>query len=289
MLFIINMPQTITDGALTWQRLAVTNAHPRDARITFDEESHTYTIDGSREGWISCTQFIHSFFEEFNADAVIQKMMASRKWPENKYYGKTVEEIKAEWGKSRDEAAEAGTRMHLDIEHYYNADPVGNLAADEWTPNLSPEWDYFEAFERKWRIPKGFVPYRTEWLVFKEDIKLAGSIDMVFQKPDGTLAIYDWKRAKEMKYENQWDSGKAPLDHLPDTNYWHYSLQLNIYRTILEELYGATVSELALVVLHPNNSSFRVIKINRMEEEIAAMFGTRVEKKKQMSIQKFMK
>jgi hypothetical protein len=269
------MPQTIEGGALAWQRLAVTNAHPRDARIEFDEPTHTYTIDGSKEGWVSCTGFIHGFFEEFDADAVIAKMMRSKKWPESKYYGKTAAEIKAEWDKNRDEAAEAGTRMHLDIEHYYNADPVGNLAADDWVPNPGPEWDYFQAYERKWRVPKGFEAFRTEWLVFKEDIKLAGSIDMVYAKPDGTLAIYDWKRAKEMKYENAWQQGKSPLNHLPDTNYWHYSIQLNIYRTILEELYGATVSELALVVLHPNNRSFQIIKVHRMEEEVEAMFAVR--------------
>lgn len=269
------MPQSIADGALPWQRLAVLNKHPRDDRISFHEETHTYTIDGSKEGWVSCTGFLHGFFEEFDADAVISKMMTSKRWPQNKYYGMTVDEIKAQWDKNRDEASAAGTRMHLDIEHYYNAAPIGNLAADEWEPNPGPEWDYFQAFERKWRIPKGYEPLRTEWLVFKEDIKLAGSIDMVFQKPDGTLAIYDWKRAKEMKYENDWQSGKPPVDHLPDTNYWHYSLQLNVYRTVLEELYGATVSELALVVLHPDNSSFRVIMVNRMEDEVAAMFEAR--------------
>ena len=78
------MPQSITEGALAWQRLARINAHPRDERITFDEESHTYTIDGSREGWISCTQFIHGFYEEFNADATIKKMMSSPKWKDSK-------------------------------------------------------------------------------------------------------------------------------------------------------------------------------------------------------------
>jgi hypothetical protein len=270
------MPQSIEDGALSWQRLAVRNAHERDARITFHEETHTYTIDGSKEGWVSCTGFIHKFFDEFNADAVIRKMMKSKNWPQSKYYGMTPEQIKAQWDASRDEAAAAGTRMHLDIEHYYNADPVGNVVADEWATNPGTEWDYFQAFERKWRIPRGLVPYRTEWLVFKEDIKLAGSIDMVFKKPDGTFAIYDWKRAKEMKYENAWQTGKAPLDHLPDTNYWHYSIQLNIYRTIIEELYGATVSELALVVLHPDQRSFQVVQVNRMEEEVESMFATRV-------------
>ena len=269
------MPLSIEDGALSWQRLAVSNAHPRDARIGFHEETHTYTIDGVKAGWTSCTTFIHGFFEEFNADEVITKMMTSRKWSESKYFGMTAEAIKAQWNAAANDASTAGTRMHLDIEHWYNAGPVGNLAGDGWEANLGPEWDYFLAFERKWRIPHGFEAFRTEWLVFDMDVKIAGSIDMVFKKPDGTLAIYDWKRAKEMKYENSWQSGKPPISHLPDTNYWHYSIQLNIYRTILEKVYGYTVSELALVVLHPNQTSYRVIMVNRMEEEVEAMFAAR--------------
>jgi hypothetical protein len=50
---------------------------------------------------------------------------------------------------------------------------------------------------------------------------------------------------------------------------------LNIYRRILEELYGVRVSELALVVLHPINSSYRVVTINRMDDEVTAMFEDR--------------
>jgi len=274
------MPLSITDGALPWQRLAVTNAHPRDARISFEEESHTYTIDGQRAGWVSCTGFIHGFFSPFDPDSVIEKMMKSSKWKPGgdsyeKYKGMSPEEIKKKWNDDGGESSSLGTRMHLDIEHYYNASPIGNLAVDDWEANASTEWDYFMEFERRWRIPRGLYPLRTEWLVFNETIKLAGSIDMVFTKPDGTLAIYDWKRAKEIKYENKYQSGLEPLQHLPDTNYWHYSLQLNIYRRILEMFYDVKVSELALVVLHPNNRSFRVIQLNLMEDEVTDMFTHR--------------
>jgi hypothetical protein len=270
------MPLSTTDGAFSWQRLAVKNAHPRDERITFDEETHTYTIDGSREGWSSCTQFIHNFVQEFDADAIIKKMMGSKKWPESKYFGMTPEAIKAQWSNSANEASTAGTRMHLDIDRYNNAEPVGNLAGDEWVPNASTEWDFFLAYEEKWRKKNGFIPYRTEWLVFKEDIKLAGSIDMLYKKPDGTIAIYDWKRAKEIKFENRYQKGIGPLSHLDDCNYWHYSLQLNNYRRILEKFYGFTVSELALVILHPNNKSYKIIQLNLMDAEVDAMWDARL-------------
>jgi hypothetical protein len=292
------MPLSISDGALSWQRLAVVNAHERDARIQFEEETHTYTIDGARKGWTSCTGFLHNFFGHFDADAVIAKMMASPKWYSSKYFGMSADEIKAMWSAKGDASSTAGTRMHLDIEHFYNALPAawtqdqdqgqgqgqGNpcdvatglqcmTTEDAWAPKEGPEWDYFCDYQTQYGVK--FQPYRTEWLVFDPEHKVAGSIDMVYLKPDGTLAIYDWKRIEEVKTENRFQSGLGPVSHLPDTNYWHYSLQLNVYRYILQKHYGFTVSELALVVLHPMNRSWRVVKINFMDDEVAAMMAAR--------------
>jgi hypothetical protein len=270
------MPQSITDGALPWQRLAVKNAHPRDARISFMESTHTYTVDGSSDKMMSCTGFIGKFYEHFDPDAVIAKMMKGRNWnPSNKYWGMKPDQIKKLWDDNGKEASEAGTRMHLDIEHYNNAEPVGNLAGDGYTPQDGAEWQYFLRFEEEHRKARGFEPFRTEWLVFKEEIKLSGSIDMVYKKPDGTLAIYDWKRAKDIKKDNPYQKMFAPLCHLPDTNYWHYSLQLNIYRRMLQEKYGWVVSELALVVLHPNQESYEVIPLNLLDDEVEGMFQWR--------------
>ena len=299
--FTKKMPQSITDGALAWQRLAVVNAHPRDERIQFEEETHTYTIDGGRAGWTSCTGFLHNFFGHFDADAVIAKMMSSPRWYESKYFGMTAEAIKAQWAAKGKASSEAGTRMHLDIEHFYNALPAAWAAtavagatatasettrpvdvptglaamasADSWEPAGGPEWNYFCDYQRAYG--SRFEPFRTEWLVFDEEHKVAGSIDMVYKKTDGTLAIYDWKRIEEVKTENRYQSGLGPIAHLPDTNYWHYSLQLNVYRYIIQKYYGWTVSELALVVLHPNNPSWRVVKLNMMDDEVAGMMAAR--------------
>jgi len=144
---------------------------------------------------------------------------------------------------------------------------------DHWEPKLSPEWTMFMAYQDK--IGSKMIPFRTEWLVLHEDIKVAGSIDMIYKKKNGNYAIYDWKRAKDIKTENSYQSGLGPLMHLPDTNYWHYSMQLNVYRMILKQKYGIEVDELALVILHPNNANWRVIKINIMEDEVQEMFECR--------------
>ena len=271
------MPLSIGDsGSLPWQRLAVVNVHERDARIQFNEEEHSYAIDGTKKGWVSCTQFLHNFFGHFDPDATIKKMMSSPNWIKSKYFGKTAEEIKGEWNASGAEASAAGTRMHLDIEHFYNSSElsVDSMKRDDnWEPNLSDEWTMFMKYQDK--IGSNMAPFRTEWLVFYEDIKVAGSIDMLYKKQDGKFAIYDWKRAKEIKVENKYQSGLGPVAHLPDTNYWHYSLQLNVYRMILKLNYNMDVDELALVILHPINKNWRVVKVNIMEDEVNDMFESR--------------
>jgi hypothetical protein len=153
-------------------KLALTNPHPRDERITFDEPRHIYFIDGDSTDIISVTTLIHRLFGEFDADKVIDNMMRSRNWPTSKYFGKTREEIKAEWDANRDEASAAGTKMHFNIECFYN---------DIFNEDDSCEYRYFANFWTDFqREYPGVRAFRTEWRVFDEDIRLAGSIDMVY-------------------------------------------------------------------------------------------------------------
>ena len=267
--------------------LARKNPHFRDEMITFDEGPHIYTINGD-SGFTSVTTWNHSHFEKFDADKIIQRMMSSKRWPQSKYFGKSVEEIKAMWDANRDSAAAAGTAMHYDIECYYNEMPV---------TNESLEYSYFKNFlkamesgafcvddasasSRKY----GLKPYRTEWMVFHEELRMAGSIDMIFERDDGSgvLEIYDWKRCREITKANAWNKFaiNPVIDHLPDTNYWHYCLQLNTYKAIIEEKYGKKVGAMYLVCMHPENKrkNFERIKVVDLSDDIKSLFADRMKR-----------
>jgi ATP-dependent exoDNAse (exonuclease V) beta subunit len=243
------------------------NPHPRDDRILFDEPTHTYTIDGD-SNYMSVTTFNHKLFEEFNADKIIANMRKSRNWVNSKYFGQTDAEIKALWEANRDNAAQAGTKMHYDIECYYNECP---------NENDSVEYQYFMNFKDAFPELKAF---RTEWTVFHEELKLAGSIDMVFENEQGDLLIYDWKRSKEIVKTSTWNkfSNNETISHIPDTNYWHYCLQLNTYKAMLEANYDKKVVGLYLVCLHPDNKNgnFQRIKVVDLQEEVKDLFAYRM-------------
>lgn len=254
----------------SWQILSTINEHERDKYIHFDEPTHTYTIKGTHEGYISVTKLIHYFFPEFDADEIIKKMKNSSKWTDSVYYGKSDEEIKNEWKQNGKTSSEAGTKMHLAIEQFLNNahDIIDNDVLQ------SVEWKYFGTFWKK--FGNDLEPYRMEWEVWVEELKLAGSIDAVFRKKsDGTFLIYDWKRCKDIKTTNNFENAYYPLNHLPNTNYWHYTLQLNIYRWILETYYGMKISGLFLIILHPNNKSYIRMELNILHDEIQEMINCR--------------
>ena len=256
-----------------WMTLLHTNAHPRDADIQFDEPTHVYTVQGSSKGIISCTKFLHEFFGHFDAKGTIKKMMASPKWTESKWYkpGITAKEIEEQWNANGREASGAGTAMHLAIEQFLNGSEHVILPHIKETT----EWRYFMNFWREHGAD--LEPYRTEWEVWSEDHKLAGQIDMVYRrKSDGKFLIYDWKRSKEIKTENKFQTGLPPIQHLPDCNYWHYTLQLNVYRWFLENLYGLEIEDMYLLVLHPDNKNYKRVRLNRMDEEVEAMLNCRL-------------
>jgi hypothetical protein len=193
-------PATATPAADTTY-LAGQNPHPRDAHIHFDEGPHKYTIEGlasitSETEFTSVTTLVHQHFEHFDAKKVIAAMMRNqKKWNDPianaKYYGKTAEEIEEMWSKAGQEAAAAGTAMHHKIECFYNQ-PQQSLAPAPATNSV--EFQYFLNFNREYVSEEGATlkPYRTEWTVFHEEARIAGSIDMVYEMiEDGTDTTTD--------------------------------------------------------------------------------------------------
>jgi len=283
--------------------LAKLNYHPMDDRISFDEPTHIYTIDGESD-YTSVTTFVHQQFPHFDAPAVIGSLLSptssfrGKSYPnKNKYRATafqniknenltfsdneinailndtTSEEYKKEVKKIADEwiqTSTSGTKTHADIEYFYNEMPV---------ENDTKEYEYFQEFNRDFQaeFPQ-YRPYRTEWTVFYKELKMAGSIDMVYENTeDGTLMIYDWKRVKDIKYEsfNNEVATSPVLTDMPNVNFWHYSLQLNTYKAILETQYNKKVTALRLVRLYPDALTYDIHECPDLQREVLTLFDNR--------------
>ena len=230
------------------------NSHPRDKRIKFDIENHIYSVD-EKKNYISVTQLISNFFPHFDKDYWANKESIKTGIPKG--------EIIQEWEKKGRKARKAGTNMHLQIENYYN-----DIEYEKDTEILK-----FLEFEKKY-IKDKYKPYRTEWQIFDEDSFLAGTVDMVYEKKEGELFIFDWKRSKNIikkdgtiDNKNPFENGKKGLSHLSSTDYNKYTLQQNIYKYILEKNYNKKISSMNLLILHPNYLTFHIVQLNEMKDE----------------------
>ena len=68
-----------------------------------------------------------------------------------------------------------------------------------------------------------------------------------------------------------------PIENLDDSPYYHYALQLSLYKYILEKNYGITVSKLRLGIFHPSYNKPYVLEIPYLKNEIDSLFGLRSE------------
>ena len=294
------------------------NDHYRDQWIQFFEQGHRYIIrlpknfneDFDEVSYKSVTTWIHEQFPPFDAEAIIEKMQRGRNYKEgHPYWGMTAREIQAKWRAD----AQLGTQLHYKIECFLNENycekkkqlaekeekapasichrDILDLyyqkssaeAAEAAAAPQAPEWQYFLNFVADHPT---LVPYRSEWMVFDEDLQIAGSIDMVYMNPEeeDILQIYDWKRSKEITSTNSFHKFALPESAIPeiaDTNFWHYALQLNIYKRILEEKYDKKVTELYLIRLHPNGANYEKIPVPDLQAEVTKMMD---ERKKQLVI-----
>lgn len=231
------------------------NRNQRDERLCFDEAEHRYTLAGRELK--SVTTLVDEYFPDFDAP-----YWAARKAPA---LGIEPEELIRRWEENARRARELGTQMHARIESYY-------LGCDD----VADDTDAMRLFKQFTKVYH-LNPYRTEWRVYHEEFNVAGTLDFL-DLTDGVFTIWDWKRSCKLIDRN--GNSIQPhrftasclhpsLRHIPDMSYFHYALQLSIYRLILEEKYGIIASGQRLGIFHPDYRRHYVMDVPylRLEAE----------------------
>ena len=231
--------------------------HPlaRDCRISFEEESHTYTVDGVAVP-LSVTKLIHKYSRGFDAAEAIRVMRPDTRQRYTDQGLVTESEITESWTRNGAVQSARGTLMHFQIEQYLNHCQI----EEPWSPEFQQFVTLFNEIVHQ-------EQFRTELSIFSSRYNIAGQIDGLFKHENGTFVVWDWKRCKNLRYDSHTQM-LEPLSHLPDTNYFHYALQLNIYRHILETEYDMRVYGMYLGVFHPNRSEPLCVRIPAMGEEL---------------------
>ena len=205
------------------------------------------------------------FFEPFNAQRAAEQQLAR--------YGIPVAESLRKWDRIGRLASEVGTFVHEQTENYFQHGeflteyPFTYDGCTE-TINVDAERRQFLAFVTDHHIQ----PYRQEWPVYDVSLNLAGTVDHICREPDGTFTIYDWKRSRKVSDAcgrpiTEAFGGRTSLNGItiPDTSYYHYCLQQNLYRYMLQQNYGIRINAMNLVVLNADYGSYHIVKVPIMD------------------------
>lgn len=251
----------------------------KNSKIKFNEKEHRYFVD-VRE-LVSVTKIIHQFFPEFIANDIAEK----------KAEGCPIkrDEILKDW----EIRNLSGTAVHNFLEDYVKTGQSPNdndfqNKADEIGTNINNLKLRFLAGKQfiKDMILGGWKPFISEWIVWSEELGLAGTIDLAFINDNNEIYIADYKCTKRI-YQQSWskkefngydlngipkykytsETAFYPIDNLENCNFIKYSLQLTAYKYILEKEYGVNVKGCCLVHLLEGRSQYKIYDTLILEGE----------------------
>jgi ATP-dependent exoDNAse (exonuclease V) beta subunit len=246
---------------------ACSNAiHPSGISISFTEDDHKYSsvINNKEITYISSTTFIHNFFPEFDPTGEILKRKAAK-------LGKTPEELKLEWDKNRDASCLFGTRTHSLCEDILLNRPCRVEAENEKEKLVFANG---RKIAEKFKASLDIID--VEKIIFNPFLPkpIAGTIDLLARsRKDGSILILDWKTNKSIDQENKFNKfGLDPIKHIPDINWYHYSLQTSLYQYLL--ILGKYIpanSKFKRAIIHLTETDAKIYQLPDMTSEIKDM------------------
>jgi len=194
----------------------------------FDESRHVYIDEKTKLAYFNVTKWLSRFKPEFNFESMSQ-IYAEK-------YNLDVEEVRNLWNKKRDDSIVFGKKFHKVFEEYLSKKEI----IDENVLPIIKQFDSLMLVNKKY---KNFFEKR----LYNPKLNIAGTADIVSVN-DSTFDIYDFKTNKKLNFENNFNDKwlKSPLDHLPNSEYFNYALQLSLYAYLAEEMTGLRANRLKI-------------------------------------------
>ena len=215
--------------------------YSKDGKVLFNEENHTYFLGETQ--LTSVTTYINKFKNEFKRDII-----ASRVAKKN---GVTKQEILDEWQAKGDYARTMGTAIHKIFEDYHESKEI--VTPNEYEKEIPAVKCIEDIF-----VSGRLEPVEVEYIVYND--KYAGQIDMIAKNPKGEHFILDWKTNNSIDKEAYGNKHMLHKFHIfPDSNFYHYSLQLRIYQSLCKDY---DIKDCFIV--HIDVDSYKIMKTQKI-------------------------
>jgi len=241
--------------------------------VTYHDEPHKYYVDGNE--LISVTTILHRYQEEFQEDY----------WSDYKAdeYKLSQREVLRAWEFINKKGTIKGSAIH---------DYAENLFLNKVFPY--PEQLIFEEFGFDPVLPeymitkkhvdnfyndvKGkLIPIRTEMIVYDQESLIGGMLDILFYNVKlKQFQIWDWKTNKKFDKEMKSRHFHDKLFTLEDSDLEIYSLQLAMYKLIIEKNTGIKLGKSYVVWFSHNNENYEIIETKDREYYAKMIMADRI-------------
>jgi ATP-dependent exoDNAse (exonuclease V) beta subunit len=236
------------------------------SNIKYYDEPHIYLI--GEQKLISGTAFVGEFKEKFDSEG--QAIKSAKK------KGVSVEDMLAEWEFKGEFSRTKGTLLH-------------NYAENHWQNKIFP-LDY-TIYEEKFgeglmkerleecirmfgefylKAKKNLIPVAMELVIGDSNIGIGGMVDCLFWNDKyKEYQIWDYKTNKEIaEYSKYRKRMKAPINFLHDCELEAYSIQLNLYKYIIQKNTDIKIGKCFLVHIHEEQEEYNIIECKEYQEII---------------------
>ena len=117
------------------------------------------------------------------------------------------------------------------------------------------------------------ISIASELVIGDLEYNLGGMIDQVFyNKKSGKIELWDWKTNEKIDSDSRY-TFNAPISHVPSSKLEEYSLQLSLYKHIIEKNTNLEIGDCYLTWFNENNQSYKVFKCHDYSKEVIDMIA----------------
>lgn len=246
------------------------------ADIKFFAKNHTYTI-GDKPAKTSVSGAIKKYEKPFDSQKVAGFVA--------KKTGQTINEVLKEWDYKRDYSCHKGSEFHLFVENFLerkkitlDRDAFSNFldhnnplenhqnAMNSYYTDMASMINNFMNFYEWWKQDR--ILLKSEFVIGDKESGLCGTIDnLSYNKVTKKLELFDYKTNKEIKLDNpRGDTLLEPFTHLQSCELVKYSLQLWLYRLIIEKNTSFEVDN-CYIVWVAGKDDYQLIPILNLKNE----------------------
>lgn len=254
----------------------------KELNLTFEEESHTYTMkdsDGNLSSeWPSVSTVLKTFYTPFPADEIAEK--------KSKGDLEYKEQLLKEWSDAGSYATNLGSRVHFILEK----DTLEMFNVDKEVREPIFDCDFTQILKGDAMInggrdflkimkERGAVLLDTEMVLGDPELGYTGQPDKMWliynpKLEKIGLVISDWKSNKPKNFESTyWTKDMLPpFTNLPDNALGHYYCQLPFYcKLLIKMLKGSKYEDISvfggIVVLVKESGEFEEFRVPKETQQ----------------------